>query len=56
MTSDFVIRVAETGDVPQMQAIAHDAYNVYVEKMRAIQHPCMLIFIRISARILFLWP
>ena len=33
MTSDFVIRVAETGDVPQMQAIAHDAYNVYVEKM-----------------------
>ena len=33
MTSDFVIRVAETGDVPQMQAIARDAYSVYVEKM-----------------------
>ena len=33
MTSDFVIRVAETGDVSQMQAIALDAYSVYVEKM-----------------------
>ena len=33
MTSVFVIRVAETGDIPRLQAIACGAYSVYVEKM-----------------------